>query len=98
MVLDGYDGGYLENLIDMEIKGVPSTMEIARAPRYQKEWQIQSDVDLVLGCTVGAIFTGFSMYYVNLHKETLPLEDLDQAVDIVIKRVREIKEAIFKCG
>lgn len=98
MVLDEYDRGYLENLIDREIKLVPSTMELARMPRYQKEWQIKSDADLVLGWAVGDIFTGFGMYYANLHKETLPPEDLDQAVDIVIKRVREIREAIFKCG
>jgi len=98
MVLDEFDRGYLENLIDREIKLVPSTMELARMPRYQKEWQIKSDADLVLGWAVGDIFTGFGMYYSNLHKETLPSEDLDQAVDIVIKRVREIREAIFKCG
>ncbi len=98
MVLDSRDRGYLENLIDNEIKEVPNTMEIARAPRYQKEWQIQSDVDLVLGWTVGVIFTRFGSYYANFHNENLALEDLDQAVDIVIKRVREIKEAIFNCG
>ena len=98
MVLDERDRGYLENLIDREIALVPSTMELARTPGYQKEWQIQSDADLVLGWAVGDIFTGFGMYYTNLHKITLTPEDLAQVVTIVIKRVREIREAIFKCG
>ena len=98
MVLDEYDRGFLENLIDREIKEVPDTMEMARMPRYQKEWQIQSDADLVLGWTVGVIIAIFGMYYSGLHKKSLPPEDLEQAVGIVLKRVREIKEAIFKCG
>ena len=98
MVLDEQDRGYLEKLIDSEIKSVPETMEIARAPRYQKEWQIQSDADLVLGWTVGVVLKAFSIYYTNRHQEATSTEDLGQAVDIMIKRVREIKEAIFKCG
>ena len=59
MVLDEHDRGFLENLIDSEIKEVPSTMEMARMPRYQKEWQIQNDGDLVLGWFVGVIFSIF---------------------------------------
>jgi len=98
MVLDAEDRGYLEKLIDSEIKGVPETMEIARMPRYQKEWQIQNDADLVLGWTVGAVFSAFSMYYTNLHQEATSTKDLEEVVDIMMKRVREIKEAIFKCG
>jgi len=98
MVLDEHDRGFLENLIDREIKEVPSTMQLARTPLYQKEWQIKSAADLVLGWTIGVIFTQFGMYYINLHKGILPQEDLDQSVDIVTKRVREIREAIFKCG
>jgi len=98
MVLNEHDRGFLENLIDEEIKQVPSTMEIARMPRYQMEWQIKSDADLVLGWSIGSIFAGFVKYYTDLHKGGFPPGDSGQAVDIIIKRIREIKEAIFKCG
>ena len=98
MVLDEHDRGFLENIIDSEIKDVPTIMEIARLPRYQKEWQIKSDVDLVLGWTMGSIFSEFGRYYSNRHQENLAPKDVSQVVNIIIKRVRGIKEAIFKCG
>ena len=98
MALSNEERGYLEKRIDKSIKEIKSTIEIARTENNRKEWQIQNDGDFALGWEMGVIFDNFALYITNSRQSRPDDEDIEQAVQIVTKRVREIKEAIFKCG
>jgi len=45
MTLSNVERGFLEKLIDDEIKGMKGTIDIARDEKNKKEWQIQNDED-----------------------------------------------------
>jgi len=97
-LLDDNDRGFLENLIDKQIQGVEDIVSIARNENNKKEWQIQNDGDFTLGWALGVIFNDFALYYSQFHKAYMDQEQVNQAINIISKRIREIKEAIFKCG
>ncbi len=98
MVLNAEDRGFLENIIDKQIKEVNVVIEIARSEPNKKEWQIKNDADFTLGWVLGVIFNDFAFYFSHFHKTMMDQEQVDQVIEIISKRVREIKEAIFKCG
>jgi len=98
MALSDEERGFLEKLIDGSIKEIKSTIDIARNESNRKEWQIQNDGDFALGWAMGTIFDNFALYLTNSRQRNPEHEDIEQAVEIITKRVREIKEAIFKCG
>jgi len=98
MALSNDERGYLEKRIDKSINEVKGTIEIARTENNRKEWQIQNDGDFALGWEMGVIFDNFALYLTMSRQRNPEQEDIEQAVQIITKRVREIKEAIFKCG
>jgi len=98
MTLSNEDRGFLEKRIDSEVKDIANTIGIARNEVNKKEWQIENDGDFALGWALASVYSDFSHYYSLSHKGNPEREDVDQAVEIITKRIREIKEAIFKCG
>ena len=98
MALSNEERGFLEKLIDEEIKGMKGTIDIARDEKNKKEWQIQNDGDFALGWALSTIFNNFVHYISNIHQKRIDQVDIEQAIEIITKRVREIKEAILKCG
>jgi len=98
MALSNEERGFLEKRIDDEIKGMKATIDIARSENNRKEWQILNDADFALGWALGTIFNDFSHYISSIHQKRIDQVDIEQAIEIITKRVREIKEAIFKCG
>jgi len=98
MALSNEERGFLEKLIDQEIKGMKGTIDIARGEQSKREWQVQNDEDFALGWALSTIFNNFVHYISNIHQKRIDQVDIEQTIEIITKRVREIKEAIFKCG
>ena len=98
MVLGDQIRGKLEKIIDQEISGVPNTVDMARTVSAAKEFQIKNPDDFALGIAWGGIIRAFSERYVTMYGRVPSGEEMSEASDIVIKRTKEIKEAIFKCG
>ncbi len=98
MTLSNEERGFLERRIDSSIKEIKTTIVIARNEDNRKEWQIQNDGDFALGWALGTIFNDFAFYYSNIRQSKPNQEEMDEAIEIISKRVRELKEAIFKCG
>jgi len=98
MALSNEERGFLEKLIDEEIKGMKGTIDIARDEKNKKEWQIQDDRDFALGWALSTIFNNFARYISDIHQKRIDQVDIEQAIEIITKRVRDIKESIFKCG
>ena len=98
MVLSNDERGHLEKSIDNEIARLSGTVDLARVAVKNKAWQIQNDSDFALGWSLGSIFSNFSHKLADTRQTNPSQEDIDEGVGIVTKRVRELKEAIFKCG
>ena len=98
MVLSDNERGQLEKSIDREISRLKGTVDIARGAMKNKAWGIQNDSDFVLGWSLGSIISDFSHNLTNSRQITPTQEDIDEGVTVISKRIREIKEAIFKCG
>ncbi len=98
MTLSIEDRGLLEKNIDSEIEGIKAVINIARNELNKKEWEIRNEADFALGWAIGSISANFTHNYVDLHHAPPSKEEVSQATEIITKRIREIKEAIFKCG
>jgi len=88
----------VEKCIDNEIVRMETVIGIARNESNKKEWNIKNEADFALGWAIGSVITNFTHYYIAFHKVPLNKEGLDQSTEIITKRIREIKEAIFNCG
>jgi len=98
MTLSNEERGHLEKSIDNEISTLSKTIGIARVARNNTQWQVKNDSDFALGWALGSIISDFTHNMVDTRQGNPNQEDYDEAVAIITKRVREIKEAIFKCG
>ena len=98
MVLSNEERGHLEKSIDREISSLSTTISLARVARYNTQWQLKNDEDFALGWALGSIICDFSHNITNTRQVDPSQEDMDEAVEIITKRIREIKESIFKCG
>ena len=98
MVLDDQMRGKLEKIIDQSILGVPQTVDMARIVSAAKEFQIKNPDDFALGITWGVILRAISECFATMYDRMPSEEERNEISDIVLKRTKEIKEAIFKCG
>lgn len=98
MGLDQTDRGYLEKMIDTKITFIPQFISYARQEEIIKNTQLQSEDDFVLGIIVGSIFENFSTYFIQIHGKEATDEQMNEQSDVVFKRMRDMKEAIFQCG
>jgi len=98
VALDNDDRAYLEKTIDRTIIQVPSIVRMSRFENYQKHAQYKDADDFVLGFATGAIYGGFSEYFVARHQRMTNDDEVTEVNQVVLRRMREIKDAIFNCG
>ena len=98
MPLDSEDRAYLEKTIDSTIRQVPTMMKLVRMEEYQKLVNVKEPADLALGFATGIIFGGFVEYFVTRHQRESNPDEISEVNEVIFRRTREIKEAIFKCG
>ena len=98
MALDNEDRAFLEKTIDSAIGQVPDLMRFVREEVYQKLLQYKDGGDVVLGFAIGMIFGGFIQYSITRQQRQPNPDEISEANEVIFRRTREIKEAIFKCG
>ena len=98
MVLNEQMRGSLEKTIDHTILKIPKIVRMARTVSAAKEFQVKNPDDFALGLAWGYIIRAFSVHYATKYHGMPSEEEMNELSDIVIKRTKEIKEAIFKCG
>ena len=96
MVLSQGLRGSLENYIDHMIKvHVPLIVSRFRQKEVKDTLQYKNEEDFLYGAIYGAITYGFMERYIsNISTEDEALE----IRDIIVRRMRDVKEAIFKTG
>ena len=98
MALDDEDRAFLEKTIDTILKQVPVIVQMARDEGYQKHSQYKEADDFVLGFATGMIYGAFIQYFVARQQRQPTDDEVTEANQVILRRMREIKDAIFKCG
>jgi len=96
MALDDEDRVFLEKTII--IKQVPDLVKMARVEEYKIFVQYKDEGDLVLGLALGMIYGAFVQYFVTRQQRQANSDEVSGANQVIFRRMREIKDAIFKCG
>ena len=98
MALDDEDRVFLEKTIDTIIKQVPDLVKMARVEEYKEFVQYKDEGDLVLGLALGMIYGAFVQYFVTRQQRQANPDEVSGANQVIFRRMREIKDAIFNCG
>ena len=98
MALDNEDRAYLEKTIDRTVKQVPNIVKMSRIEVYQTYAQYKEADDFVLGFATGGIYGGFVEYFTTRQQRQPSEDEVEEANKVILRRMREIKDAIFNCG
>jgi len=98
VALDNEDRAFLEKTIDSIINQVLIIMTMARTEEYKKFFQYKDEGDVVLALAMGMIYGGFVQYFITRHERNINPDETGETNGVILRRTREIKEAIFKCG
>jgi len=77
---------------------MPEIIQIFRSDKIKHEYQIKNPDEFTYGYIHGKIMTLFSASYVTTHENPLGDEQFIEIRDVLKRRSRDIKEAIFNCG
>jgi len=98
VALDNEDRAFLEKTIDSIINQVPIIMTMARTEEYKKFFQYRDEGDVVLALAMGMIYGGFVQYFITRHERNINPDETGETNGVILRRTKEIKDAIFKCG
>ena len=96
MTLNQEDRAFLDKDFFQFLDQIPSIVLLSRTEDYKMSIQFNGADDFVLGFTNGMLWVGFINYFVSRHKRELAEDEAKEFFDILHKRNRVIKEAIFK--
>lgn len=88
----------LEKLFDYAIANVKTNVKIARNEIFRNSLNDKDGVDLALGLTLGIIHMSFMDGFQSRHHRTLNHEENEELLVITGSKLKQLKEAIFKCG
>jgi hypothetical protein len=98
MALSSQNRGMLEQIIDREIGYVETLMRTFQDPQIKSQLHITKEEDFVLGMAWGYIMGKFDASFLAVNQRSSNTEESEEVINIILNRVREIKEAIFKSG
>lgn len=90
--------GLLEQIIDTTIAEIPLTVQLHRMDEVQKTWKYENPDDFVLGYIHGRIIYTFETILKMAGRKGLTRDELKETLEIIYKRMPEIREGIFKEG
>jgi hypothetical protein len=98
MALNHADRAFLEEDFAQFLEQIPSLVLLSRTENYKMSIQSNGADDFVLGFTNGMLWVGFINYFAGRHMRELAEDETREFFEILHKRNRVIKEAIFKCS
>jgi hypothetical protein len=97
MPLDNYGRGLLEKSIDETIPVIPTFVERLRN-NMPEDFMIQKMEDYAFGFVKGLIIGNFLGTYGSTYFPNPPPDLMNEIGDVMVRRARDIREAIFKAG
>jgi hypothetical protein len=98
MSLNDFDKKALNDLIDHTIDDIEPIVEFARMPELRSMYIDKDGSDFSLGAAVTEIITAFVIEFKIRTGRSVSVDEKAEMINILGKRIHEIKEAIFKCG
>ena len=98
MALNDFDKKVLNDLIDQTIDDIKPIVEFARMPELRSMYIDKDGMDFSLGAAVTEINTAFVIAFKTRTGIRVSVDEKAEMLNILGKRIHEIKEAIFKCG
>lgn len=98
MPFEASDREILEKLFDYAIANVKTNVKIARNQIFRNSLNDKDGVDLALGLTLGIIHFSFMDGFQSRHNRTLNHDENEELLVITGSKLKQLKEAIFKCG
>jgi hypothetical protein len=95
MVLTPVDRGVLETIIDRAIIEAKINLKTFDDEPVRKGFHIKNFEEFVFGVAYGYINAIFSGYFTSTHKTLPNAEELSQVIDIILRRLPEVRKAIF---
>ncbi len=98
MPFETSDKAVLEKLFDYAITNIKTSVKTARNEIFRDALNDKDGVDLALGLTLGILHMSFMEGFESRHNRTLNHEENEELLVITGTKLRQLKEAIFKCG
>jgi len=98
MPLIDIDKKALNDLIDNTIDDIKPIVDFARMPELRSMYIDKDGSDFSLGAAVTEINTAFVIGFKIRTGRLVSVDEKAEMLNILGKRIHEIKEAIFKCG
>ncbi len=98
MTLNQADREFLEKDFAQFLEQIPSLVLLSRTENYKMSIQSNGADDFVLGFTNGMLWVGFINYFAGRYMRELAEDETREFFEILHRRNRVIKEAIFKCS
>jgi len=98
MLFEALDREVLEKLFDYSITNMKTNVKIARNEIFRNILNDKDGVDLALGLTLGIIHMSFMDGFKLRHNRVLNPAENEELLTITGSKLKQLKEAIFKCG
>jgi len=93
-MLSIHDRGTLESIIDHTIKTAKPFNQVIDS-EFSKELHLEKPSDFIFGMIIGEIHIGFSSYYNQVHGEFINDMARKEVAQIIIRRLPEIRQAVY---
>lgn len=98
MPFDALEREILEKSFGYAIINVKTNVKTARREIFRNFLNDKDGVDLALGLTLAIIHKSFMDGFQSRHNRILNLEENEELLQITGSKLKDLKEAIFKCG
>ncbi|MGI0082144.1 MAG: hypothetical protein ACREAF_00715 [Nitrosopumilaceae archaeon] len=95
MVLSAEDRGMLEKIIDAVIATIKEQKKMFENPIVKQEFHVEKIEDFLFGMFYQEITSTFSTFYTTFKHRRPNESELQEIVQVVLKRLPEIRNAIY---
>ncbi|HKI09549.1 MAG TPA: hypothetical protein VKA09_14235 [Nitrososphaeraceae archaeon] len=96
MVLSDLVRGHVERAIDISLQSIPQTLKNIRT--MKEELHLKEEEDYVFGLAMGYVIGTFEAFYRLVYLKAPSAEDSSEVIRIILRRSRDIRDAIFSVG
>lgn len=94
MGLTPADRGILDQLLDQSINNVKSNLKLFNNDLTKQWFQLNNVKEFVFGIEYGTITRAYSNYFGSIYSRITTPEEADEIIQVILKRLPEIKKAI----
>jgi|APSaa5957512535_1039671.scaffolds.fasta_scaffold03812_6 hypothetical protein len=95
MGLTSADRGILDQLLDNSINNAKRNLKFFSSDLIKQGFQLNNIEEFVFGIEYGTITQAYSNYFNSIHFRIPTPEEGDEITQVVLKRLPEIKKAIY---